>query len=593
LKHLKNEVYFRVSGVFWNNGGEVENSFLDRNELAFDQYAARLKFSYDANDQLQIRLGGQFANIETAYAPWQLFDVEADALSYAQSKDPATEDNPYDHHTSFDLPGYVDHTTNLVHLAADYSLNDNHTLTAILGHANLVNKIYMDFDVSAADLSKVFAHHDYSQDSLELRSNGRFSMLGIQAEYIAGVFGFQSDMYLGVDVAAGADLLDFGLTPAGAKALGGPDLGILGPLLVGLPVPPVDLMDGLAQTFIQDSQSIAAFGQITWFLTDHLSFITGLRVGREEKDAVLDVSSRGLGITALLLGANNPPNTDFSESLQRREAEVSPKLGLSYEFNDDVTLYSSWTRGYKGGGFNASSFNSENLEFEPEQGDSYELGVKSRLFDDSVALNMTLYHTIVTNMQVVSFTGFGFDVFNAAESVLEGFEADLSWLTPLEWLSLNAALAISSAEYEAYPEGPQTSEQASNCNADLGDECVQDLSGKTLPKAPTITASLSPVVNLPLSSSLGMEIGADISYRGEQYLALDLDPHSYQEAHTLIGARISVGDLDEIWSLTLRGTNLTDVKALSFVADHNLYADSYFATQIPSRSLSLSLSVNW
>lgn len=590
---LSDTLLSRISGLFWKNGGEIDNSFLNRKELAYDQYAARVKLSYDVTDQLQLRLGGQFADIQTDYSAWQLYDVDADALAYARSKDPATEDDPFNQQTSFDLPGFVDHSTNLIHLAADYELNENHKLTAILGHANLENNIGMDFDVSAADLVRVLAHHDYSQDSLELRLNGQLNLFGVDGEYVGGVFAFQSDMYFTTDVSAGGDLLDFALTPAGLKALGAPDLGplspLLGPLLVGLPVPQLDPMDGVFQQFSQDSESLAAFGQITWFLSDRLSLITGLRIGREEKNGVLDIQSRGLGIAALLLGADEPPNTNFSKPLKRRESEVSPKLGLSYEFNNALTLYGSWTRGFKGGGFNANSFNSKNLEFEPEQGDSFELGAKTRLFDNSMSLNATLYYTKISNMQVMSFSGVGFDVFNAAESLLKGFEMDMAWLTPLEWLSINAALSVSSARYESYTQGPQTQAQAADCNAN----CAQDLSGKTLPKAPQLTASISPEVTLPLNDWLGMALAADISHRGDQYLTLDLDPHAYQGAQTLVGARVSLGALDESWGVSLRGANLTDEEALSFVADHNLYANSYFATQIPGRSLSLNLHYQW
>jgi len=593
---LSDDLLSRFSAMSWKNGGEVRNHFLDRNELAFDQYGARLKASYDVNDRLQLRVGGQVSDMFTNYPNWQLYDVDPDALEYAQSKDPTTEDNPYNFRTTFDLPGFVDHTSGLLHAAADYQLTENHDLVGIYGRATLENRIRMDFDVSAADLANVNAHYLYEQDSLELRASGGFSVLGMDAEYVGGLFAFGSDMSIGVDVALGSDIVEFALTPAGIAALGGPDGLPTGLLTELLPVPQVDLQDGLFQFFDQQSQSLAAFGQVTLSVTDRLGVVLGLRVGKEDKDAVLSVTSRGPGFTALVVGANDPPDTDFREPLQRRETEVSPKVGLQFELNDAISTYASWTRGYKGGGFNAVSFNSENLVFEPERGDSFELGAKMRLLDESLALNTTLYHTTVSNMQVVNFNGVSFDVFNAAESRLQGFEADATWYTPWEWLSINGALAIARAEYVSYPEGPQTAEQSENCgptDAQDSENCTQDLTGKTLPKAPDITASLSPTVTLPLGADMGVILGADISYRGEQYLTLDLDEHSYQKPQTLVGARISVGPQDESWGLTFRGSNLTDERALSFAADHNLYANSYFATQIPGRNLSLTLSANW
>ena len=259
-------------------------------------------------------------------------------------------------------------------------------------------------------------------------------------------------------------------------------------------------------------------------------------------------------------------------------------MGLSYEVSDDVSTYLSWTRGFKGGGFNAISFQNQNLSFEPERGDNTEFGIKSKFLDGTLGLNLTVYNTDVTDMQVVNFNGIGFDVFNAAEARLRGVEADVRWLTPLPWLEINAALAVAEAEYSSYPDAPTPA----------GSEAEeQDLSGKTLPKAPRVTASLSPQITLPLFGGLGMNLGFNISHRGDQFLALDLDPRTEQKAYTLYDAYIGVGPEDGKWSVTLRGENLGDEEALSFVADHNLYANSYFSTQIPLRRVSMSLNMNW
>ncbi|WP_348673340.1 TonB-dependent receptor [uncultured Abyssibacter sp.] len=594
---LTDKLLSRVAGMAWHQDGQVKNSFLDRYESSFDQYAARLKLTYDATDNLQLRLGGQFADIDNTYAPWQPYAMDEDALDYARTKDPTTEDDPYNNQTTFNTPGFVKHTTDLVHLAGDYQLGSNHTLTGIVGHASMENLIRMDYDVSAADLVNVNVDFGYDQDSFELRGTGNFDLFGLDAEYVGGLFFFQSTIDIGVDVALGTDIVEFVLTPAGAEALFAADDGLISNLfeligpITGPIVPPIDLGDGIYQAFYQESQSMAAFGQVTLSLTNRLELLLGLRVGQEDKDALLSVTSRGLGITAAVVGANSPPNTNFSEPLERRETEVSPKVGLRFQLTDDISTYVHWTRGYKSGGFNGISFNSEDLVFEPERGDSYEVGAKMRLLDGSLALNTTYYHTTVSNMQVVNFNGVSFDVYNAAESILKGFELDATWLAPWDWLTINGALALSTAEYVSYPSGPPTAPQSAECGA--LEDCQQDLSGRPLPKAPDITASLGPEVQFPLGRNLGITVGADVSYRGEQYLTLDLDPNAYQEEQTLLGARISVGPSSERWAVTLRGSNLTNEKALSFVADHNLYANSYFATQTPTRQLSLTLSANW
>ncbi len=577
----------RAAFVSWHEGGEVDNSFLKRRELTSDQLAGRLKFSIDVNDRLQLKLGAQLSDTDTDYSGWQLYDMDPDALEYARSKDPETEDDPYNARNSFNLPGHVRRDTHLLSAIADYALSEDLNLTVIAGHAALFNDIAMDFDVSAADLVNVTVPFDFSQKSLELRFSGQASPWGADLEFVGGLFAFESELDIHVDVAMGEDIADFAATPAGMEAIGAPGASPAGLLLNSLSLPPSQLDDGVHQTFLQQARSLAAFGQLTWYLNAQLSAILGMRLGTETKDALLSVHSRGPGITAAILEAD-----EFDQPLSREEDEFSPKLGLRYEFSEDLASYLSWTRGYKGGGFNAISFQNENLSFEPERGDNYELGSKTRWLEGSLALNATVYHTRVSNMQVVNFNGISFDVFNAAEAVLEGVEADLTWLTPWPWLSLNAAFALGRAEYLRYPDAPAAA-NGDNNQCDAAGDCSQDLSGKTLPKAPTMTLSLSPSVSLPLRSGLGLIFALDLSHRGEQYLELDLDPHAYQRAHQLLGARLSLGATDETWGLTLRGDNLTNTQALNFVADHNLYANSYFANQATERRFSLSFSARW
>ncbi|QQD17266.1 TonB-dependent receptor [Spongiibacter nanhainus] len=593
---LGDRLLSRIAFTHWETDGEVENSFLNRDELSTEQTAGRIKIEADVSDRLLLKLGVQVSETDHNYPGWQLYDLDSDALAYAQSQHAPTEDNPYDGHTAFDLPGYVKRDSEIAHLIAEYDAGeflglDNTVVTGIVSHAALTNDMLIDFDVSAADLVTVTPVFDYTQDALELRINGSRNNIGWGdgLDIIAGIFAMQADIDAPTEVALGEDMVDFVFTPAGAEALGLPesDIGsILGPLLNNLPIPGVPLDDGVRSLFTQSAESLALFGQATWYFNERWSAIIGLRLGQESKDARRQVASYGPGLTGLVLSAE-----DVDRRLSRDENEVSPKLGLRYELNPAVSLYGSWTRGFKSGGFNAISFQGSNLEFEPEQADAFELGMKSLFFDETLSINAALYHTRVTDMQVVNFNGVGFDVFNAEGAELQGLELDFSWLPPLQWLTFDGSLGLSSAEYVDYRNGPPTATQQDA--AAPGETPQQDLSGRTLPRAPEVSASLRPTVFMPLSADLGLQFSLGVSYRSEQYLTLDLDEKSRQGGYTLLDARIVLGPEDGFWSLALSGTNLGDKSALNFVADHNLFARSYFANQIAPRSLKLSLSANW
>src|SRR3546814_2485380 len=65
----------------------------------------------------------------------------------------------------------------------------------------------------------------------------------------------------------------------------------------------------------------------------------------------------------------------------------------------------------------------------------------------------------------------------------------------------------------------------------------QDLSGRTLSFAPKVTASLTPTVTLPLGRYL-LQTAVYWLYQGDQYTDIDLDPHTFEPAHSTYSARI-------------------------------------------------------
>jgi iron complex outermembrane receptor protein len=586
----------RLSGVIWDQDGDVDNSTLARKEGTLQQRAGRIKLVAHPGDRWTLRASTQISDTAVDYAPWQLFDASANALAFAQRYDTRTEDDPLDAHTTFDVPGYVERSSDVSRLRADYDAGDWLGLhdvvhTAVVGHAGFDLATIIDIDVSPADVIVTDFGVDYAQDSIELRTAASADSLfglGHDVQLVLGLYGLQSDMDSHLDTLAGDDLLAFAVSRAGFDALGLPD-SVINDLLQ---LPGVAINDALRRGFSQQTDSYAAFGQMSWRFTERWSAIAGLRAGHDRKRAEFDVRSEGLGLVSLVVGAS-----PYTAKPERSESDVSPKLGLQYDWTDDITSFVTWTRGYKGGGFNATAESEttqndqgdevDNLQFEAERAQSWEAGIKSRLFDGTLTVNATLYRSDIDNLQVVDFTGFSYQVRNAAEARLQGVELDLRWLPPLEWLSINASLGISDAKYLRYTNAPPTAQQ----QADGLDS--QDLSGKSLANAPDVSASLSPVVSVPVGGDLLLQWGVDASYRGDQYSATDLDPHSFQSGYWLFGSRVSIGASDGRWALIVAGSNLTDERALDLVMDHSVYSDTYIAQQIPLRSVTASLQASW
>ncbi|MDP3859749.1 MAG: TonB-dependent receptor [Stagnimonas sp.] len=600
----------RLAAVSWLRNGEVRNSTLARDEGRSQQTAGRLKLLARPGEAWRLSLSTQLSETAVDYAGWQLYDIDADALAYAQGFDPASEDDPLDSHTAFDQPGYVDRDSELSRALLVYEPRqtpwglEEFSLTGIVGQAGTELRVLIDSDVTAADLIRTHFSLDYQQDSAELRLGlGSKTLFGLggPVDAVVGLYGLQSRLRSSLDNYAGEDLVNFALSPSGFEVLGLPAPDALDPILAGIPDFSAPINDGVTRGYVQHNDSEALFGQLSWHFTERYAAILGARLGQEKKTADFDTAQVGPGIVVLVVGAE-----PFTDHRQRKEQDFSPKLGLEAQWTPELMSYLSWTRGFKGGGFNGAADTNENLEFEAERASNWEAGLKSRWFGRSLTLNAALYRTDVKNLQVVDLTGFSYVIDNAAEARLQGLELEARWRPKAaRWFEFNASAALSDAKYLSYPEAPQS--QTEEAEASQRPECAateqnppascrsQDLGGRTLANAPTLTLSASPMLlfPVPLASGLRLAWALDVSYRGTQYSATDLDPHSRQSGYTLLGSRLVLAPESKRWAIIASGSNLTDERKLDLVFDHSVFNDSFVGVQTPRRSFLLSVQANW
>src|SRR5690606_4751347 len=71
---------------------------------------------------------------------------------------------------------------------------------------------------------------------------------------------------------------------------------------------------------------------------------------------------------------------------------LTPRLILNYDVTDNVMVYASAARGYKTGGFNSNAYGADGFMYGEETNWSYELGVKSSLFDRKLLLNVAGFY---------------------------------------------------------------------------------------------------------------------------------------------------------------------------------------------------------
>lgn len=117
----------------------------------------------------------------------------------------------------------------------------------------------------------------------------------------------------------------------------------------------------------------ALYGSVGYDITDRLNAQLELRYNNEKQ------KFDGRGTDAAAVGKQ-----DYEY--------VTPRFIVNYDVNDDVMAYASVARGYKTGGFNSNAYGTNAFMYGAETNWSYELGLKSSLFDRKLQLNVAAFY---------------------------------------------------------------------------------------------------------------------------------------------------------------------------------------------------------
>lgn len=190
------------------------------------------------------------------------------------------------------------------------------------------------------------------------------------------------------------------------------------------------------------SRSYAAYGQVEWTPIDPLHITVGGRYTIDKKEGEL-LFSRGINYRTNTAAAIRNGYTPLDETWKR----FNPMVTVAYDVNPDVHLYAKFAEGYRSGG--ASSRTSNYQAFDPEEVKSYEIGLKTDLFDRTVRFNVAGYIMDRTDSQVdlstIQPTATGnfnnLVTINAPGTTkIRGVEADLTWRPTDRW-TFNASYA--------------------------------------------------------------------------------------------------------------------------------------------------------
>lgn len=293
---------------------------------------------------------------------------------------------------------------------------------------------------------------------------------------------------------------------------------------------------GFGAAYKQVTTSKALFAEGSYRLTPELDLTVGVRYSNDRK--VIDFDHYFFVPDGRpVIGYRDVVNDlglipDFSVAgVTDSSNSVSGRVSLSYKPSDDVMLYVSANRGFKGAEFNVGSDNPSTATYvKPETVNAFELGVKSELLDRAVTVNLAGYYYDYKNKQETIFDT-GVARLANAQARVWGLDGEVM-IRPAEGLSFSANFSLLDAKYTDFafctPAG-------GNCD------------GNRLPNAPKFSTQLVAQYEIPIGDR-SITLQGDAAYRSRtNFSPLNL-PYLQEPSHWLFGARAS-GQINEKFEL--------------------------------------------
>ena len=350
--------------------------------------------------------------------------------------------------------------------------------------------------------------------------------------------------------------------------------------------------NGAANLFEQRTESVSMFTHNIIELTDMLDLTVGIRYVEESRRGGL-ISSESIG-TNTACGLNtlasiadpDPDPANLGNPIQEGKAiaalltcnpvvtsvgegALDPTLllplglydeefddssltyltSLKAQINPDLAAYFSYSKGFKSGGINLEFTGGGFLRptFESEKVQSYELGVKSQLFDRTLNNSLALFYMDIEDYQLGVLPQFSFEIFNVEKASSYGLELESDWQInqTTRWKN---SIAYSRATFDDDCAGNLTG----SARAAVEVQCGEDL-----PKSPRIKAVTRLDMKLPIGSDRYIFVSPVLRHVGS-YQPFAGRPSFKQASKNFFDLTVSVPARDDSWRFDTWVKNLTN-----------------------------------
>jgi iron complex outermembrane receptor protein len=442
-------------------------------------------------------------------------------------------------------------------LSGEIGLNDWVKFRTITAYRKDKSATPIDFDATPAvdvDVPAIYKNHQFSQEFQLVADKGPL-------QGVAGLYYLDASAY---------DIFDVRLYTTLPTILPGLTAATLGNV---------------------KTRTWAAFTDLTYNFNPQWAVSVGARYTNDHRHANVFRRNLILGGSPELGGSApfdatgvqlGPPTSDFNGS--RTDKAVTPRLSVNFKPNPNNNFYISYSRGFKGGGFDPRGLTTQApsqspkdiydfMAFDPEKVDSYEAGWKAALFDHRLQLATDVFDAEYKDIQVPGSAGCvvnGVATFcgittNAGKARFRGAEVETNWRMANDLaaagdrLSFAGTLGFLDAKYLQF---------ITNIP---GVGPVNVAKYRKIQNTPKWTLSGSLDYDTPLSGGR-LDVNSTLSYRSKSQQFEIATPMLDQKGFALLDANIVWRSAGNRYEVGLHGKNILNKKYI--VSGYNFLAQN-------------------
>jgi iron complex outermembrane receptor protein len=324
--------------------------------------------------------------------------------------------------------------------------------------------------------------------------------------------------------------------------------------------------------------SWAAFGQVSYDLTDKLTLTAGGRVTKDTKSTNLLLHPNFVNLTVPAGVPTSSYACGTAQYCRLSDTQPSWDVSLLYKLAPDVSVYARYARGFRGPTVQGRSavFNSAYSTANSEKNTSYEGGIKAAFADGRINVNVAGFYYNVDNIQLNGNDSNGNGVlFNGGKGKGYGAEFEIE-ARPVNNFRVTAGLSLLHTEINAPNVYAQVgaangvmSQTVLNPTVRIGNNYFANINGNPFPNAPDYNINLSARYDLPIGADSKLFVAGDFNMQGKTNLVLYRSVEYSTDGNYELGGKI--GYAFGKYEIAAFARNLTNRKNLIGAIDTSNY----------------------